>query len=234
VLPYVVEAAIQTVLSIRVKFLQLVSAVWNQVPGLSRNIWWDRRFLHVLQLSCSTWRCLPKWWKVVNKWCSSNSKADLTYIIAFVEFRTVAFVSFDTTRDIPGFRLQWRWLRWRKLHSGEFRDLYSSAVSSGRLSQGGWGGRGMWHAWERRGKCVRVWWESPKEWHLVEDRGFNGRMGSEWILGRLGVWSAISWLRIGAGGGLLWMRLWTFGFWHHGVRVSSKDFFYSGKPTLVT
>jgi hypothetical protein len=54
-----------------------------------------------------------------------------------------------------------------------------------QISRGGWGGRGMWHAWVRRGKCVRVWWESPKEWHLVEDRGVNGRMWSEWILGRL-------------------------------------------------
>jgi hypothetical protein len=21
----------------------------------------------------------------------------------------------------------------------------------------------MWHAWERREKCTRFWWESPKE-----------------------------------------------------------------------
>jgi hypothetical protein len=26
-----------------------------------------------------------------------------------------------------------------------------------------------------------------------------------------------SWLRIGTGGGLLWIRWWTFGFWRHGV-----------------
>jgi hypothetical protein len=36
-------------------------------------------------------------------------------------------------------------------------------------------------------------------------------MGSEWILGRS------SWLRIETGGGLLWIRLWTFGFWCHVV-----------------
>jgi hypothetical protein len=37
-----------------------------------------------------------------------------------------------------------------------------------------------------------------------EDRGVNGRMGSEWILGRLaeGLLSGYTWLRIGASGGL--------------------------------
>jgi hypothetical protein len=39
----------------------------------------------------------------------------------------------------------------------------------------------------------------------LEDQGMDERMGSEWILGRLavGVWNGSSWLRIGAGGGLL-------------------------------
>jgi hypothetical protein len=32
-----------------------------------------------------------------------------------------------------------------------------------------------------------------------------------------GVWSGFTWLRIEIVGGLLWMRWWTFGFWHHGV-----------------
>jgi hypothetical protein len=32
-----------------------------------------------------------------------------------------------------------------------------------------------------------------------------------------GVWSGFNWLRIGIGGGLLWMRWWTFGIWRHGV-----------------
>jgi hypothetical protein len=44
-------------------------------------------------------------------------------------------------------------------------------------------------------------------------------MGSKRTLGSLlggGVWSGFSWLGIGTVGGLLWMRWWTFGFWHHG------------------
>jgi hypothetical protein len=27
----------------------------------------------------------------------------------------------------------------------------------------------MWHAWERREKCTRFWWESPKERDRWED-----------------------------------------------------------------
>jgi hypothetical protein len=61
------------------------------------------------------------------------------------------------------------------------------------------GGRGMWHAWERRGKCSRFWWESPREGDHLEDQGIDGKMGSEWILGRLtlGVWIGLDWLRQG-------------------------------------
>jgi hypothetical protein len=63
----------------------------------------------------------------------------------------------------------------------------------------------MWHAWEWTEKCTRFWWESPKERDLLEDQGVGGRMGSEWILGRLargcGLDSTGS--RTGTGGGLL-------------------------------
>jgi hypothetical protein len=38
-----------------------------------------------------------------------------------------------------------------------------------------------------------------------EDQDVDGKMGSEWILGRLawGVWIGFDWLRIGTGGELL-------------------------------
>jgi hypothetical protein len=63
----------------------------------------------------------------------------------------------------------------------------------------------MWHAWARREKCTRFWWESLREGDHLEDQGIGGKMGSEWILGRLawGVWTGIDWLRIGTVGGLL-------------------------------
>jgi hypothetical protein len=43
----------------------------------------------------------------------------------------------------------------------------------------------MWHAWERRGMCTGFSWESYKERDHLKDKGVDGRMGSEWILGRL-------------------------------------------------
>jgi hypothetical protein len=43
----------------------------------------------------------------------------------------------------------------------------------------------MWHAWERTEKCTGFWLESQKERQHFEDQGVDGRMGSEWILGRL-------------------------------------------------
>jgi hypothetical protein len=63
-------------------------------------------------------------------------------------------------------------------------------------------------------------WEGPKERDLSEDRGVYGRMGPESVFGRFAggcVWSGFNWLKIGAGGRLLWMRWWTFGFWHYGI-----------------
>jgi hypothetical protein len=54
----------------------------------------------------------------------------------------------------------------------------------------------------RGGKCAGFSWGSPKD---LKDGGGDGKMGLEWILGRLvgGVWSGLTWLRIGTGGGLL-------------------------------
>jgi hypothetical protein len=43
----------------------------------------------------------------------------------------------------------------------------------------------MWHAWERREKCERFWWESPKKRDHWENQGVGGKMGSEWNFGRL-------------------------------------------------
>jgi hypothetical protein len=43
----------------------------------------------------------------------------------------------------------------------------------------------MWHAWERRVMRTRFWYESLTERDHLEDRDVDGRMGSEWILGRL-------------------------------------------------
>jgi hypothetical protein len=36
----------------------------------------------------------------------------------------------------------------------------------------------------REEKSVKVWWESPKERDVLEDRGVDGKMGSKWRLTR--------------------------------------------------
>jgi hypothetical protein len=43
----------------------------------------------------------------------------------------------------------------------------------------------MRHAWERGRMCTGFLWESQKERDHLEDKGVDGRAGSEWILRRL-------------------------------------------------
>jgi hypothetical protein len=74
---------------------------------------------------------------------------------------------------------------WRKLHSEELHNLYSSPdiirqVKSRRMR---WA-RHVARMGEER-KCTRLLWESPKERDHLEDQDIGGKMGSEWILGRL-------------------------------------------------
>jgi hypothetical protein len=54
-------------------------------------------------------------------------------------------------------------------------------------------------------KVYKVLVESPKERDHWEDQGIGGKMGSEWILRRLGwgVWIGFNCLRTGTVGGLL-------------------------------
>jgi hypothetical protein len=58
---------------------------------------------------------------------------------------------------------------------------------------------------EKKYRPTSFRWESPKERDHLEDQGVGGKMGSEWILGKLawGVWIGFNWLRTGTGGGLL-------------------------------
>jgi hypothetical protein len=77
---------------------------------------------------------------------------------------------------------------WRKLHNEELHNLYSSPDIIRQVKS-----RRMGHV-ARMGeerKVYKVWWESPKERDHLEDQGVGGKMGSEWILGRLawGVWN---------------------------------------------
>jgi hypothetical protein len=55
-------------------------------------------------------------------------------------------------------------------------------------------------------ECVQGF-ESQKERDHLEDQGVDGRMGSEWILGRL-AGGSVDWIQLAQdrnGGGLLWI-----------------------------
>jgi hypothetical protein len=74
---------------------------------------------------------------------------------------------------------------WRKLHSGELRNLYVSpdiirVIKSRRMRWAGHVAR-MGEGTNCTGFCL----ESPKERDHLEDRAVDGKMGLEWILGRL-------------------------------------------------
>jgi hypothetical protein len=74
-------------------------------------------------------------------------------------------------------------LRLWKLHIEELHNLYSSPDIIRQVKSRRMVGQGIWHAWERREKCTRFWWEGPNERDHLEDQGVGRRMGSEWILG---------------------------------------------------
>jgi hypothetical protein len=52
-------------------------------------------------------------------------------------------------------------------------------------------------------------WGKDLEDPYVDERIILRRIFRKW---EVGVWTGSSWLRIGTGGGHLWMRKWTFGF----------------------
>jgi hypothetical protein len=94
---------------------------------------------------------------------------------------------------------------WRKLHSGELHNLYSSPdiIRQNKSRRMRWVGHA---ACMGEGRNVyRVLVGKPEGKDHLEDQGVDGRMGSKWILRRLvgGLWSGFTWLRIGTVGGLL-------------------------------
>jgi hypothetical protein len=88
----------------------------------------------------------------------------------------------------------------RKLHNEELRNLYSSPDIIRQVKVNEVGGACSMHG--RGQKSVQGFGrESLRE----RDQGIGGKMGSEWIFGRLawGVWIGFDWFRTGTGGGLL-------------------------------
>jgi GH43 family beta-xylosidase len=74
---------------------------------------------------------------------------------------------------------------WRKLHSGELRNLYSSPdiTRQNKSRTMRWAGH-VARMGEGRNEH-RVLVGKPEGKRPLEDQGANGRMGSKWILGRL-------------------------------------------------
>jgi hypothetical protein len=67
---------------------------------------------------------------------------------------------------------------WRKLHNEELHNLASQVTANEMGGACGTHGRG-------ENGVQGFWWESPKERDQLEDQGVGGKMGSEWIFGRL-------------------------------------------------
>ena len=97
---------------------------------------------------------------------------------------------------------------WRKLHNEELNGLYCSpniawVIKSTRIRWAGHVARV-----ERREACTGFWWRNMRVRDLLGDPGVDGRIIIRWIFSNWGkrLWTGSSWLRIGTGGGLLWMR----------------------------
>jgi hypothetical protein len=84
---------------------------------------------------------------------------------------------------------------WRKLHNEELHNCTHppdiiTQFKSRRMRLAGHVAR---MGEERREKCTRFWWESPKERDHLQDQGVGGKMGSEWILVVL---ACVDWIRL--------------------------------------
>jgi hypothetical protein len=63
----------------------------------------------------------------------------------------------------------------------------------------------MWYTGERRENCTRFWSESPKERDHLKDQGIGGRMGSDWISGRLAGKGGVEWIKLAQDGDWWWV-----------------------------
>jgi hypothetical protein len=65
----------------------------------------------------------------------------------------------------------------------------------------------MWYAWETGEARTGFWWRHLREGHQLEELGIDGRIILKWIFKKRvgGALTGLLWLRIGTGGGHLWI-----------------------------
>jgi hypothetical protein len=107
-------------------------------------------------------------------------------------------ILFGTTRDEVT-------EEWRKLQNEEFNNLYCSptivrVIKSRRMRWAGHVAR-----MGRKETCTRFWWENLRERDHLVDPGVGWRIILRRIFRKwdVRVWTGLSWLRIGTGGGHL-------------------------------
>ena len=91
---------------------------------------------------------------------------------------------------------------WRKLHNEELNHLYPApnilwSIKSRRMRRVGHVAR-----MGRGDVYTGFWWGNLREGNHLEDPGVNWRIILRWIFRKwdVGVWTGLSWLRIGTGG----------------------------------
>ena len=97
---------------------------------------------------------------------------------------------------------------WRRLHNEELNDLYCSPniVRVIKWRRMRWAGN-VARMGEERG-CIGSWWGNRRERDHWGDLDVDGWIILERISRGLdvGMWTELGWLRIGTGGGRLWVR----------------------------
>jgi len=97
---------------------------------------------------------------------------------------------------------------WRKVHNEELNDLYCSHSIVRVIKSGGMRWAGDVARMERVEVYTGFWWGNVRERDHLEDPGIVGRIILKWIFRKwdVGAWTRSVSLRIGTGGGHLWMR----------------------------